>query len=104
MIDVIMQEVNLMLLQLLAGLAQGWERSCGVKVAHFTEARAQWHADRLNASGKRRKRSPYPCVWCFHWHVGATLRGDNLRYLANEVMRIQREETVEDTKTQQAGQ
>lgn len=77
-----MQEINLMLLQLLGSIATGEQASCVGKIKHDLELSAMKHADRLNASGKRGRREPYPCPWCWHWHVGRHIKPGRLRYLA----------------------
>lgn len=74
-----------MLWDLLVGIARGWEDTCGIKVAHSTEALAQEHADRIN-TGARRAREPYPCVWCFHWHVGRRITLRNIGCMRRAVI------------------
>lgn len=80
-----MHEINKMLQDLLVGIALGWEQTCGVKIAHHSEALAQKHADDLN-NGTRRERRPYACVWCLHWHVGARISKSHMTYLCQEVI------------------
>ena len=78
-----------MLIDLLLGVACGWEKACGIKVAHATEGRAQLHADRLNARDDRRPQHAYPCIWCYHWHVGQDMRHRDTQYLIKRVQRRQ---------------
>jgi hypothetical protein len=66
-----------------AGLAAGYERTCGTKIQHDDEASAQVHARSLNnrpatLQGAFRRVEPYPCPFCspdpecgyYFWHVG----------------------------------
>lgn len=85
-----MEEINKMLLQLLAAIATGQENSCGDKEQHRTENRANQHASRLNFRGRQNhKVEAYPCPWCFFWHVGREYDQRRLRYLA---MRLRHEQ------------
>lgn len=71
-------EINNLLAALVIGEIMGWESTCGIKVAHHSEARAQQHADRLAGL------APYPCTWCLHWHVGHPLKRYFIRNLITE--------------------
>lgn len=91
-----MEEINKMLLQLLAAIATGQENSCGDKEQHKTENRAKQHASRLNSRGRQNhKVEAYPCPWCFFWHVGREYRTDRLSYLA---MRVRHEQFMRREK------
>lgn len=87
-----MDEINVMILQLLAGAAYGSKSSCTRKVAHVLEVHAQMESSKLNGrgphrtTGKSHKVAPYACTWCFQWHVGRRYSLSRLRHLAKYVM------------------
>lgn len=65
-----------------AGRAYGRAATCGRKVDHQTEARAQREAV---AASQRYDRDleAYPCCWCGGWHVGRTMTVDERARYAN---------------------
>lgn len=81
--NVMMEEINTMLLHLLAGLKCGPTATCGEKVQHSNEILAEKHAERLNKSKKsKHKVETYPCPFCYCWHVGREFSLSELQRLA----------------------
>lgn len=69
-------------MHLAAGRYFGQESTCGNKIRHSSEEKAQGHADALNRRGNQSHGvEPYPCYWCSPdkennthiWHVGRIL-------------------------------
>jgi hypothetical protein len=58
-----------------AARAAGEESACGNKIRHEEERKAERHALNLNRrpavlAGEKNRVEPYPCPFCFFWHVG----------------------------------
>lgn len=85
-----MMETNLVLLHLLAGLACGEKATCGDeerrKIKHMSEESAAKHALDLNNGKGRHKVEPYPCPFCYHWHVGREMSIEELRNKARRTV------------------
>lgn len=82
-----MMEINLMVLHLLAGMSCGKEATCGPeakpKIKHSREEDAIRHANGLNNNPRAHHRvEPYPCPYCYFWHVGREMTMEELKSLA----------------------
>jgi hypothetical protein len=85
-----MMEINTILLHLLAGLACGEKATCGDevrrKVKHRTEKAATSHANSLNDGAGTHRVEPYPCPYCYYWHVGREMDMKRLIRLARRTV------------------
>lgn len=104
-----MNEINNLLRQLLVSSVCGWLATCGLKWQHDTEEQAWEHARLLNERLGRHPQEPYPCGWCFQWHVGGRFKQSRMRYLVNKALsfsaaRIERGDWEHETWYAQAPQ
>lgn len=74
-------------IHLIAGLAYGYNATCGVKIDYRSAETAAKAATQLMEKNRTsRLRSPgypleaYPCPWCLGWHIGRALTTDERRY------------------------
>ena len=82
-----MEQINLFLLQLLAGIACGRKHTCGNKIIHDFEHEASARAERLNASPYARNPVvAYACPFCWKWHIGREMEEPRVRQLAGKVV------------------
>lgn len=51
---------------LIAGQVHGQDATCGLKIGHTTEEKAE----RLAAKTNDRRLEAYPCIFCMNWHIG----------------------------------
>lgn len=78
-----MEEINNFILQLLATITCGRERSCLSKRRYKSEEHAGSAAKKLSARPTQRHPvEEYGCPWCYGWHVGRPLSRSKTLYLA----------------------
>lgn len=78
-----MEEINNFILQLLATITCGREKSCLAKRKYLDEEKAHERAQALSQRpNQRHKVEPYGCPWCFGWHVGRPLSRPRTLYLS----------------------
>lgn len=60
----------------------GPENTCGNKIPHRTQEKADKHAASLDQVSWAHRVESYPCPFCWNWHVGRPKKDGQIKYLA----------------------
>jgi hypothetical protein len=63
------------LMHMLAGEFYGQKSTCGLKLGHHTEEKADRMAAQVSAKSGRELEA-YPCLFCGNWHIGRKMTAE----------------------------